>query len=471
MNEKSLVDLDFKKKSITISPTPRVSTPRQEDDQGLQPKPLAQKLNHKATVLGRKCEYITIFTEHFAKYVPNPNLEGQETVFVRPLTIDQPDMRDPCVSNEVWCRFFNRGKDPTPPTAKAPSCATHARTLTTETSVVLQCCKPQGGQRMTWQNGVKETTEVVGVFDIARLPGWDPRDPTCAWPKTLKEMTANRYQYRSCCQFIFRLSSELNRHCCRTTFFEGSTGTQPEFTVCDVSRQLNVLHQVTSCFIRYDIQDIAIHTGEAERWRSSSNYDLPVSKFVLSGHLTPNFNMLHQQIPSETLNYFSVFPSNPVTNWGMGKGDDTPRNSTVAHNRQRKNNVDRATSFVSIPENDIFFSERRHINRTIRRWSNTSVVALAANNVLKRAATINFKLTFRRTKHNCLSRKKKERSAVAPFRCLAAMPPKGSTRAGILPGCPSLDRESRVAEVGFEPRTFRSVNSRSNHLSHLAPIV
>ncbi|KER22648.1 hypothetical protein T265_09309 [Opisthorchis viverrini] len=33
-------------------------------------------------------------------------------------------------------------------------------------------------------------------------------------------------------------------------------------------------------------------------------------------------------------------------------------------------------------------------------------------------------------------------------------------RAGILPGSPRLDRESREAEVGFEPRTFRSVNSR-----------
>ncbi|KAG5442992.1 hypothetical protein CSKR_107169 [Clonorchis sinensis] len=44
------------------------------------------------------------------------------------------------------------------------------------------------------------------------------------------------------------------------------------------------------------------------------------------------------------------------------------------------------------------------------------------------------------------------------------MPFKGSMRAGILPGCPSLDRGSREAEVGFEPRTFRSVNSHSNHL-------
>ncbi|KER24453.1 hypothetical protein T265_14421, partial [Opisthorchis viverrini] len=96
--------------------------------------------------------------------------------------------------------------------------------------------------------------------------------------------------------------------------------------------------------------------------------------------------------------------------------------------------------------------------------------------------------------------------------CLTAMPPEGSPRAGILPGCPSLDRGSREAEVGlevwtfrcstlsvpnchvtrrlhkgwdtsrlpkpregsrelevgFEPRTFRSVNSRSNHLGLLA---
>ncbi|KER30599.1 hypothetical protein T265_13137 [Opisthorchis viverrini] len=61
-------------------------------------------------------------------------------------------------------------------------------------------------------------------------------------------------------------------------------------------------------------------------------------------------------------------------------------------------------------------------------------------------------------------------SAGALFRCLAAVPPEASTRAGILPGRPGLDRGSRVAEVGFEPRTFLSVNSRSNHLGHLAQL-
>ncbi|KER23319.1 hypothetical protein T265_08765 [Opisthorchis viverrini] len=40
---------------------------------------------------------------------------------------------------------------------------------------------------------------------------------------------------------------------------------------------------------------------------------------------------------------------------------------------------------------------------------------------------------------------------------------------GILPGRPGLDRGSRVTEVGLEPRNFRSVNLRSNHLGHLVP--
>ncbi|KER29410.1 hypothetical protein T265_03978 [Opisthorchis viverrini] len=44
------------------------------------------------------------------------------------------------------------------------------------------------------------------------------------------------------------------------------------------------------------------------------------------------------------------------------------------------------------------------------------------------------------------------------------MPTEGSTRADIMPWYPSLDKKGREAEVGFEPRTFQSVNS-----SHLAP--
>ncbi|KER27693.1 hypothetical protein T265_05321 [Opisthorchis viverrini] len=48
-----------------------------------------------------------------------------------------------------------------------------------------------------------------------------------------------------------------------------------------------------------------------------------------------------------------------------------------------------------------------------------------------------------------------------------AIPPEGCKRAGILPGFPGLGRKSREAEVRFEPRIFRSVNSPSNHLIHI----
>ncbi|KER32147.1 hypothetical protein T265_01764 [Opisthorchis viverrini] len=41
-------------------------------------------------------------------------------------------------------------------------------------------------------------------------------------------------------------------------------------------------------------------------------------------------------------------------------------------------------------------------------------------------------------------------------RCLAATPPEGSTRAGMAPGCPSLDTKSRDTEIGFEAQTFWS---------------
>ena len=66
--------------------------------------------------------------------------------------------------------------------------------------------KPRGGQRMTWQKGVKEITKSLGVVGAVRLPGWGPRDPACAWLETLQEMAANRCQWRSCCQFLSRLS-------------------------------------------------------------------------------------------------------------------------------------------------------------------------------------------------------------------------------------------------------------------------
>ncbi|KER28611.1 hypothetical protein T265_04565 [Opisthorchis viverrini] len=56
---------------------------------------------------------------------------------------------------------------------------------------------------------------------------------------------------------------------------------------------------------------------------------------------------------------------------------------------------------------------------------------------------------------------KKNRSAVASFRCLTAMPPEGSAMDGILPGW--LDRGCREAEIEFEPWTLQSVNLRSNH--------
>ncbi|KER20389.1 LOW QUALITY PROTEIN: hypothetical protein T265_15330 [Opisthorchis viverrini] len=65
----------------------------------------------------------------------------------------------------------------------------------------------------------------------------------------------------------------------------------------------------------------------------------------------------------------------------------------------------------------------------------------------------------------CSNIAEQSRSAVTRFLCLAVMLSEGNARAEMLPGCPSLDRGSLEAEVEFEPWTFRSVYSRSNHQS------
>ncbi|KER28444.1 hypothetical protein T265_04748 [Opisthorchis viverrini] len=79
---------------------------------GNQSKPLAQKPSRKAAVLGWNCMYITIFKEHVATQVPTTNLEGQETVFVKPLPIDQPGMSVPRTPTSIaqWA-----AKVPKPP--------------------------------------------------------------------------------------------------------------------------------------------------------------------------------------------------------------------------------------------------------------------------------------------------------------------------------------------------------------------
>ncbi|KAG5444488.1 hypothetical protein CSKR_101832 [Clonorchis sinensis] len=58
------------------------------------------------------------------------------------------------------------------------------------------------------------------------------------------------------------------------------------------------------------------------------------------------------------------------------------------------------------------------------------------------------------------NQRRKNGSAVAPFRCPTAMLPEGSTRAGTLPGCPNLDKGGREVEIELEPRTFRPFSSQ-----------
>ena len=65
--------------------------------------------------------------------------------------------------------------------------------------------RSRGGQVMTWHRGLKEATRKLDAVGPYRLPGWGPRDSAHKWLSTLEDMARNRYQWRSCCNFLIDL--------------------------------------------------------------------------------------------------------------------------------------------------------------------------------------------------------------------------------------------------------------------------
>ncbi|KER33167.1 LOW QUALITY PROTEIN: hypothetical protein T265_12654 [Opisthorchis viverrini] len=70
-------------------------------------------------------------------------------------------------------------------------------------------CLVQNGSNCEEANkSVKEIRRSLGGVGVIHLPGWGPHDPTCGLQETLREMVANHYQWRSCCQVLSRLLIE-----------------------------------------------------------------------------------------------------------------------------------------------------------------------------------------------------------------------------------------------------------------------
>ncbi|KER23578.1 hypothetical protein T265_08570 [Opisthorchis viverrini] len=200
-----------------------------------------------------------------------------------------------------------RGKHPASSTTMARSCATHAETPSTETNVILRAsfkmaqparwtahdlaerrekdhenmgvvgvcgvpgtpsvlgwrsCKKRrlidvsgvravsffpdclierlksGGQHLTWLRGVRATLKCNSAAD--HLPGWSSRYSHCFWLEMMQDMAANRYHWLTFHEFLFRRNTLI---CKLIWFFERLTRNLAESLVCDISRQLNVLHQ------------------------------------------------------------------------------------------------------------------------------------------------------------------------------------------------------------------------------------
>ena len=70
--------------------------------------------------------------------------------------------------------------------------------------------KLSGGQLLTWQKIVKNKAQKLTNTDHVRLPGWGPRDSPLLWLDVIKDMAANRNQWRACCNLV-AASSTMQR--------------------------------------------------------------------------------------------------------------------------------------------------------------------------------------------------------------------------------------------------------------------
>ena len=62
--------------------------------------------------------------------------------------------------------------------------------------------KRAGVQFPSWQKVSKDKARQLGCVGHVRLPGWGPRDSTLLWLEIIKDMAANRNQWRACCSLV-----------------------------------------------------------------------------------------------------------------------------------------------------------------------------------------------------------------------------------------------------------------------------
>ncbi|KER25217.1 hypothetical protein T265_07317 [Opisthorchis viverrini] len=112
-------------------------------------------------------------------------------------------------------------------------------------------------------NVLHQAASCFGRYDIRRIAIHVAENPSTAhdrfrpiWGSSGMRSPLRTSQTRDSAGFHNLLSCKL------IWFFERLIWNPAECLVCDVLRQLNVLHQAASCFGRYDIRRIAIHVAE-----------------------------------------------------------------------------------------------------------------------------------------------------------------------------------------------------------------
>ncbi|KER19633.1 hypothetical protein T265_11645 [Opisthorchis viverrini] len=371
--------------------------------------------------------------------------------------------------------------------------------------VVCRLAGKETRRRLT--RSMKEITKRLGAVGATRLPGWRPRDPHCAWLETLQDMAANRCQWRSCCQFLSR-SPELSNKSWLYGSEASVLNTDVMLSVMMV-RGLNPTSDSRFPLSRLErpgsVPALALPSGGmaarhrmgatterflfATRLMSCTEVDLDyggnqsivavvsdsksVVKFYQStlgfqssyiiGSMTSVFN-IDASLPYNHDLFESLIVKKRVKTLTQAIWIETDDKNATDIDCQSYLVVSptRHTVFICIHDQLSRarwpkWLEREFTDRKVRGSNPISVSrpplpSLGQPGSIPALALPSGGMAVRHRK-GVIAEKF---SIFSKFS--TALPPEGSTRTGLLPGCPSLDSESREAEFGFEPRTFRSCN-------------
>ncbi|KAG5454278.1 hypothetical protein CSKR_106541, partial [Clonorchis sinensis] len=236
---------------------------------------------------------------------------------------------------------------------------------------------------------------------------------------------------------------EQFRSSCRSSVespvgFDGKLTWNPaESLAYDVPKRPNVRRQATSCLIFCDIPDTVIHCNTLfylnQICTTFANHTYSHSNFFTAN---PNEFQLNLSLMMREFTDPKVRGSNPTS---------------ASRLPLSRSGQPGSIPVLMLPSGGTAVTHRK--SATAERFCKRASVAEISSTAHDRCHP-SWGSSGRRSPRGKQRKREIQLGSRTPFWCLAAKHGEGSTRTEIMPGCPSLDRSSRNAEVVFEPRTL-----------------